>query len=176
VRIDVTMTIPFARSKVFAAYRDHLPDLVPYLPNIRAITITSRSDEGQVVKLLNRWKGGGEIPGAVRKFLSEGMLEWDDHATWNEADWTCAWRTVVPAFKEAVDATGKNVFEEVSAEVTRMTIGGDLKVDAGKVKGVPRLLSGTVSPMIEAFLVNAIKPNFSEVAKGVEKFLVEKGG
>ena len=175
MRIDVSMTIPFPRAKVFAAYRDHLPDLVPYLPNIRGISVTSRTDEGQVVKLLNRWKGGGEIPGAVRKFLSEGMLEWDDHAEWNETDWTCAWRTVVPAFKDAVDATGMNTYVEVTPESTKLTIAGNLKVDAGKVKGVPRLLSGTVSPMIESFLVATIKPNFSEVAKGVEKFLKEKG-
>ena len=31
--------IPFARPLVFATYRDKLADLVPYLPNVRAIDV-----------------------------------------------------------------------------------------------------------------------------------------
>lgn len=171
MKIETTAEIAFPRDQVFAAYRDHLPELVPYLANVRAITVTSRIDEGSIVKFVNRWKGGGEIPSVVRKFLSEDLLEWDDLATWNAGDFTCAWQTIVPAFKDAVDARGKNTFVETQPGVTTLTISGDLKVDAAKVKGVPRLLAGTVSPAIETFLVAAIKPNLVAVAKGVEKFL-----
>src|SRR5688572_27332477 len=170
MRIEVSAEIPFPRERVFQVYRDKLPELLPYLPNVRGITVVSRTDEGAVTKLLNRWKGGGEIPGPVRKFLSEDLLEWDDHAEWNATEWTCAWKTVVPAFKDAVESSGKNRFEDLGGR-TRLTIAGDLKVDAGKVKGVPRLLSGTVSPVIETFLVNAIKPNLIQTARGVEKYL-----
>jgi hypothetical protein len=171
MKIETTAEIAFPRDAVFAAYRDHLPELVPYLANVRAITVTSRSEEGDLVKFVNRWKGGGEIPGVVRKFLSEDLLEWDDLATWNGKDFTCAWQTIVPAFKDAVDARGKNTFVETRPGVTTLTISGELKVDAAKVKGVPRLLAGTVSPAIETFLVAAIKPNLVAVAKGVEQFL-----
>lgn len=171
MKIETTAEIAFPREQVFAAYRDHLPELVPYLANVRAITITSRQEEGSLVKFVNRWKGGGEIPGVVRKFLSEDLLEWDDLATWNAADFTCAWQTIVPSFKDAVDARGRNTFVETRPGVTTLTISGELKVDAAKVKGVPRLLAGTVSPAIESFLVAAIKPNLVAVAKGVEKFL-----
>lgn len=174
MRIDVSVEIPFSRAQVFATYRDHLTELVPYLHNVRAITITSRQDEGDVVKLLNRWKGGGEIPTVVRKFISEDLLQWDDHATWHASKFLCEWRTVVPAFADAVDARGQNTFVERSATSTHMTIAGELKVDAKKVKGVPGLLAGTVGPAVEAFLVAAIKPNLVSVAKGVEKFLREK--
>jgi hypothetical protein len=172
MRLDVSTEIPFPREQVFQVYRDKLPDLVPYLPNVRGINVVSRNEEGQVVKLLNRWKGGGDIPSAVRKFLSEDLLEWDDHAEWNQAEWTCAWKTIVPAFKDAVESSGKNRFEDAGGK-TRLTIAGDLKVDAAKVKGVPRLLAGGISPVIEAFLVGAIKPNLIATAKGVEKYLQE---
>ncbi len=174
MKLLVTADIAYPRDQVFAAYRDHLPDLVPYLANVRGISVTSRSEEGPLVKFVNRWKGGGEIPGAVRKFLSEDLLEWDDLATWNADDFTCAWQTVVPAFKEAVDARGKNTFVESRPGVTTLRIEGNLVVDAGKVRGVPRLLAGTVSPVIEAFLVGAIKPNLASVAKGVEQFLASR--
>lgn len=174
MKLLVTADIAFPREQVFAAYRDHLPELVPYLDNVRAITVTSRSEEGHLVKFVNRWKGGGEIPAAVRKFLSEDLLEWDDLATWNAQAFTCDWQTIVPAFKDAVDARGQNTFVESRPGVTTLRIEGNLVVDAGKVKGVPRLLSGTISPIIETFLVGAIKPNLASVAKGVERFLAAK--
>lgn len=175
MKLEVVAEIAYPREKVFTAYRDHLPEMVPYLANVRAITVTSRTDEAHVAKLLNRWKGGGEIPAAVRKFLSEGMLEWDDLATWDQQRWICEWQTIVPAFKESVDARGHNTFTEKSATVTQLRIEGDLKVDAGKIRGVPRLLAGTIGPMVESFLVATIKPNFVAVAKGVEKFLASRG-
>lgn len=171
MKIETTAEIAFPRDVVFKTYRDHLPQLVPYLANVRAISVTSRADEGSLVKFVNRWKGGGEIPSVVRKFLSEDLLEWDDLATWNAEEFTCAWQTIVPAFRDAVDARGKNTFVERTPGVTTLTISGELKVDAAKVKGVPRLLAGTVGPVIETFLVAAIKPNLVAVAKGVEKFL-----
>jgi hypothetical protein len=173
MKIDVTARIAFPRELVFAAYRDHLPELVPYLENVRAITVSSRTDEGGVTKIVNRWKGGGEIPGVVRKFLSEELLEWDDHATWNPAEWRCEWVTVVPAFKDAVDARGHNEYRDVNGH-TELKIVGELKVDATKVRGVPRLLAGTVGPAVESFLVGRIRPNFLTVAQGVEAYLAAK--
>lgn len=173
MKIEVTARISYPREQVFAAYRDHLPDLVPYLENVRSITVTSRTDEGDVTKLVNRWKGGGEIPSVVRKFLSEDLLEWDDLATWKPGEWRCEWQTIVPAFKDAVDARGHNEYHEVNGQ-TELRIFGELKVDAAKVKGVPRLLAGTVGPAVESFLVGRIRPNFVTVAQGVEKFLAAK--
>jgi hypothetical protein len=122
---------------------------------------------------VNRWKGGGEIPAAVRKIISEDLLEWDDFATWKPAEWRCEWATVVPAFKDAVDARGYNTYHEVNGQ-TELRVTGELKVDAAKVRGVPRLLAGTISPMVESFLVARISPNFSTVARGLEKYLTSK--
>lgn len=175
MKLEVVAEIAYPREKVFTAYRDNLVDMVPYLANVRAISVTSRTDEAHIAKLLNRWKGGGEIPSVVRKFLSEEMLEWDDLATWDAQKWTCQWQTIVPSFKESVDARGQNVFTEKSPTVTQLRIEGDLKVDATKIRGVPRLLAGTIGPAVESFLVATIKPNFVAVAKGVEKFLASRG-
>lgn len=175
MKLEVSSDIPFPREKVFSVYRDRLVDLVPYLPNVRNITVVNRTEAGNTVQLLNRWKGGGEIPAMVRKFLSEDLLEWDDHATWLADSFTAQWRTVVPAFKEAVRAEGSNVFEAVGSR-TRLTIRGDLDVDAAKIRGVPRLLAGSIGPVVEKFLVAAIKPNLEAVSKGVERFLVDHAG
>ena len=54
-----------------------------------------------------------------------------------------------------------------------MIIAGELKCDAAKIKGVPRLMAGAIGPAVEAFLVATVKPNLVSVAKGVEAYLRE---
>jgi hypothetical protein len=162
--------IPFPRPLVFATYRDKMTEMLSYFPNVRAIDVKSRSDEGAITKLVNIWHGGGEIPAAMRAFLSEAMLSWTDHATWNEDDFTCEWRIETHAFTEAVTCGGRNRFVETPAG-TKLEIRGSLTIDAKKIKGVPSLLAGKVGKGVEEFLANKIKPNLIETSVGVRKFL-----
>ena len=175
MKLEAVADIPFAREQVYAVYRDRLPQLVPYLPNIREIVQKSRTEEGHLVKVLNLWKGGGEIPAAARSVVSEKLLEWDDDATWDNHAFTCEWRIVTPHFKDAVYAAGNNTFEALGPDRTRLTIRGELTIDGARVPGVPKFLAKTVAPVVEKFLIAAIKPNLLEVSKGVERFLKEKG-
>lgn len=172
IRADVT--VPFPRARVFATYRDRLADLTEYLPNIRAIRVLERTERGGEVDLVNEWEGGGEIPAAVRSFLSESMLKWTDYATWVEAQSVCRWRTEVHAFPGAVKSSGENRFVEVPGG-TRVEIRGELTVDATKVPGVPRLLAKTAGSAVEKVLVGRIAPNLVEVAQGVRKLLEREG-
>ena len=173
MKLEVTVEIPFPRERAFAVYRDKLVELSAYLPNIREIKQLTRTDEGSVTRLLNHWRGGADIPAIARAFLSDKMLEWDDYATWDAATFTCAWRTEVGAFKDAVRAEGKNTFEDLGGTRTRLTIRGDIEVDARKVKAVPRLFAGTVGPAVESFLVATIRPNLVSVTEGLTKYLRE---
>lgn len=168
--LSADASLPFPRPVVFAAYRDHLADLVEFLPNIRRIEVERREDQGKVTKLLNEWHGGGEIPAAARAFLSESMLSWSDHATWNEDEWTCDWRIETHAFTEAVHCAGKNRFVESGGD-TRLEIRGELTIDGGKLKGVPKLLSKRVAAAVEDLLVKKITPNLLSVSGGLQKYL-----
>ncbi|MBK8257490.1 MAG: hypothetical protein IPK82_33080 [Polyangiaceae bacterium] len=165
--------IPFARPVVFATYRDHLPDLVRYLPNIRDIRVVSRVDRENEVELVNEWKGGGDIPAVARSVLSESMLTWTDYATWFLGEYRVAWRTDVHAFRGAVKSSGQNRYVEVP-QGTRLEIRGTFTCDASKVKGVPSLLAKTVGQTIEKMLVTQIAKNAVEIARGVEQMLNEK--
>ncbi|MFL5319941.1 MAG: hypothetical protein ACJ790_09835 [Myxococcaceae bacterium] len=171
MKLEVSVEVPFPRQRVFEVYRDKLVELLPYLPNVRGIQQIERTDDGAVSRMLNHWKGGGDIPAVARAFVSEKLLEWDDYATWNASAFTCDWRTEVGAFKEAVKAEGRTNFEEVGADRTRLVIKGVIEVDAKKVKAVPRLLAGTIGPAVESFLVATIKPNLVSVGSGLTKYL-----
>ncbi len=162
--------IPHPRPRVFATYRDHLADLVDYLPNIRKIEVRSRTDRDGEVDLINEWTGGGDIPSVARSVMNESMVRWTDHATWFEKDFRVAWRTEIHAFPGAIRTSGTNRFVELP-EGTRLEVRGDFVCDATKVPGVPRLLAGTVGGTIEKFMVAQIAKNAVEIARGVAKMI-----
>jgi hypothetical protein len=163
--------IPFAREAVFAAYRDDISKLLPYLPNVRSIEVKSRREEGAVIELENEWHGGGEVPSAVRAFLSESALAWTDHARWDASTFRCAWRTETRAFQGAVRSGGENAFYEQGPGETRIEFRGSLDVDAKKIRGVPGFLASTVGKGFEEFLVARVKANLVETARAVAKYL-----
>jgi hypothetical protein len=167
--------LAFPRPVVFAAYRDELVELLPFLPNVRAIEVKSRAhdDATGLVNLVNEWRGGGEIPAVARAFVSEAMLSWTDRATWDEGKWTCAWTIETHAFTEAVTCRGTNTFVEEPGG-TRLEIRGTLAIDAKKIRGVPGLLAGKVGKAVEEVLVHKIQPNLVEVSAGLAKYLAQR--
>src|ERR1700678_4499126 len=110
MQISTDARIPFPVPVVFAAYRDDLTSLLPYLPNVRSIEVKSRRDSGAIAEFVNEWHGGGDIPAAVRAVLSEAILSWTDLATWNSDEHVCDWRIETHAFKDAVQCAGRNRF------------------------------------------------------------------
>ena len=118
--------IPFPRDVVFVAYRDEITDLLPYLPNVRSIEIKSRKDAGSVVEFVNEWRGGGDIPAAIRAVLSESVLAWTDYATWHADELRCDWRTETHAFTDAVACSGSNRFVPDGDGKTLLEIRGSL--------------------------------------------------
>ena len=175
MEISADARLLFPRTKVFATYRDELVALLPFLPNVRRIEVTSRTDEGTIAKLVNEWHAGGEIPAAARAFISESMLSWTDRATWDETSFACAWNIETHAFTEAVTCKGTNRFLE-DGDATILEIRGTLTIDAKKIRSVPGFLAGKVSKAAEEVLVAKIQPNLVEVSRGLAKYLEQQRG
>jgi hypothetical protein len=163
--------IPFPRNLVFAAYRDDMAKLLPYLSNVRAIEIKSRKDSGAVVEIVNQWRGGGDIPAAVRVVLSESMLAWTDYAKWDADAMACEWRTETPALAQSMESSGRNVFLDDGSGKTLLEVRGSLAIDAKKIPGVPSFFAGSVGRLAEAFLVEKIQANLLETARAMSKYL-----
>jgi len=170
IRADVTL--PFPLDQVFAAYRDRMPELTEYLPNIRKIEVLERQDKVGEVYLVNAWEGGGDIPKVARAVLSESMLRWTDYATWKEGTHSVEWRTEVHAFPGAVKSSGTNRFVAAGGG-TRLEIRGDLTCDSARIPGVPRFFARTVNAAAEKLLVGQVSVNLVEVGKGVGKLLAK---
>ncbi|MBI5497041.1 MAG: SRPBCC family protein [Deltaproteobacteria bacterium] len=170
----VETRIPFTLDDVFRCYRDELPIIAKYIPNVKTIEVRERKEDAGVVKLVNHWRASAEVPGPLKSIITEEKLGWMDRAAWNDATKVCEWDLEITAFKEAVTCRGQTRFHP-DGTGTRMVIAGDLQVDATKVGiPVPRLLAGSIGKAVEAFAVALIKPNQEAVGKAVARYLEEK--
>jgi hypothetical protein len=159
-KLEADSRISFPRPLVFSTYRDRLPQLVPHLPDIKEIVVQSRSDDAGVTKLLNLWVSSAKIPLLARAVIKPEMLRWDDHATWNENEWTVDWTVKTKVFTDNIKCSGKNKFVEEGSS-TILQIRGDLTISGLSVAG----------EMVEKFVVPLLKQNVLAVAGGVQKFL-----
>lgn len=179
MKIQADAKVAYPRELCFRTYRDRLPELVPHLPNVKAITVLEREDapggEEHKTRLLNEWRAVSEIPKLASAVLKPEMLAWHDHALWNEADWTCEWRVETHFFKDRVSCRGKNQFVDHGDSCT-LQIRGDLDIDLKGLPGVPKLVAGKVGSVVEKFVVALLTPNLTSVSGGLSAFLREQEG
>ncbi len=173
MKFESIATLAAPRARVFAIYRDEMQALQPYLPNIRSITTTERRTDGAITRMSSDWAASAELPAIAKRFVDGNATGWTDHATWDESRWTCTWRTVPHAFREAVTSNGGHVFEAINDNETRVTVTGIVEVDVAKIAGVPRLLAGTIRPVVETFVVGSVRDNLDAFAKAVARYLAE---
>ncbi len=171
-KIDITDKVTFDRDTVYETFRDNLVELLPYLPTVKNIERTDyeRVDENSV-KIVNIWYAADEdIPSLAQRFISQEMLQWKDTAHWDDEEFSVKWDMEVGFLSDAISCGGKTTYKKVGDQ-TEVHILGDLKVDAKKIPGVPRLIAGKVGGAIEKFVVKMITPNMKEANRGVEKYL-----
>lgn len=174
--INIKDVVKADRETVFKTFRDDLVALLPHLPDIKAIEVKDRKEEGAVVKVVNFWKAdAAEIPRLAQAFVKPEMLEWTDYATWDGEKWSCSWNMEVGFLKDAVTCKGVTTYVEKGADQTEVTIKGELSVDARKISGVPRIGAGKIGDVIEGFVVRLITPNLTQVNRGLESYLKAKG-
>ena len=174
MKMEADCRIAFPRELVFSTYRDRLTELVPHLPNVTGIEVLERDDapggvEGKT-RLLNLWHAEGDIPKVAKPVVKPDMVAWNDHALWDENEWTCEWRTEPKFFTESIDCGGKNRYV-VDGDVTILQIRGHLDIDLSGIRGVPGFLAKKIAPVVEKFIVALLTPNLISVSKGLEAFL-----
>jgi hypothetical protein len=174
MKIHSESVIRHAPEKVFATYRDRLPEMAPLLPSIKRIDVANRTEQGPVVTLHNIWYGDQEIPAVAAAFVKPEQLCWDDFATWDASAMTCAWEIRPRAFTAAVSCRGKNRFE-AHGEHTRFVMTGDLDIKLDSLPGVPGFMVRRIVPKVEEFILALLRPNFEKTAEAVGRFLDQAG-
>lgn len=174
MKFNLTDEIAFPREEVFRTHRDCLVELIDYLPNVDEVVIESREVEGDVVKLLNRWKGASsDVPAPLRPVIKPDMLGWLDKATWDQSRYRCDWEITLTALPEAVTAKGFNLFLEEGDE-TVIQMSGEFVIHPEKVPGMPAFMAKRLAPTLEKFVVGLLQPNLKRSNKAVEEYLEDQ--
>ena len=172
MKIRSESRIRFPLAQVYATYRDRLPEVAAYIPDIREIEVVRREERDQGPFILNIWKAENRIPSMAQKVVKPEMLQWEDHADWDDVRTHVDWRLRIPAFEEQVRCSGRNAFF-ADGDGTRVVLDGELDIDIKRIPGVPRLLAGRLKPQIEQFIVKLVQPNLERVNSSLERFMLD---
>ncbi len=170
MQINIVTIIPFPVESVFAAMRDHMPELVEFMPNIGSIEVAERREENGEVFLINRWNAADtEVPAVARPFIDPSDVYWFDHAHWLGDGRTCNWRLEMGFMADRVRCSGRTEYVALNAEQTEMRIEGELELDLSGL--VPRLLRGRVTAGVEKFVGKLVEPNFEKTSDALIRYL-----
>lgn len=169
-RVETEIGHPRAIS--FRTLRDDLLEVVDSMPNVDKVEILERKDaDGGVVNFINVWYASAAVPRVARPFIPGDGLSWHDYATWDENDWSCAWRMEPSFLTERVDIAGRNTYHERPGDRTLLVIEGHLDLDLHNFPGIPNMVSLRAAPSLEKFIVNLVKPNLEGTAKALDSYL-----
>jgi hypothetical protein len=166
--------IRYPRDRVYRTYRDQLPEMAAFIPDVDRVVVVSRKTTEYGLELHNEWIAAREVPSYARAFVKAEHLRWDDYAEWHDDDFRVDWRIGTRVFTEAVHCVGVNRFFE-HPEGTKVVLSGELKIDLSKVSGFPRFLAARVGPEVERFVVSLITPNLEQVNASIGRFLDAQG-
>ena len=174
MQIHSTCLVHHPLERVYLAYRDELPLMVPFIPDIREIVVKSREEFTGGVKILNLWIADREPPRAVASVIKKEWLQWEDYATWNDEATFVDWRMILPAMPDRMRCSGRNTFVKDGLDRTKVIITGELLIDASGFPGVPSSLVRRVGTAIEAFIVDLVTPNLTRMNQSLELYLDDK--
>ena len=170
MQIQASSVIPHPRAKVLVAFRDELPSVAAFMPNIREIVTVKREAVAGGVQVHNEWHAKGEIPKVAQGIIKPEMLRWDDLAEWDDATTSCSWTLKLRVFADNVKCSGRTVLTDEGTG-TRIALSGSLELDLRNIPGVPRFLAGTIGPQVEKFVVGMITPNLEQMNASLGRYL-----
>ncbi|MGF1520462.1 MAG: hypothetical protein ACFCVB_22065 [Nodosilinea sp.] len=152
------------REIVWQTIRDRLDELAPLLGNIEDVSVQSRTDGPDGVRLVNVWRAKVPIPESLTAVIKPDMLAWTDHADWRDRTWECQWQITPHFFSDRIHCVGATRYEDAMAgRGTRITFQGDLNVLASNIPGA--------SALLESFTTQLIPRNFQKLGKAVAQHL-----
>ncbi|MFT7518210.1 MAG: hypothetical protein ACI9MC_000340 [Kiritimatiellia bacterium] len=173
MRIRSDSVIEHPLDRVYRAYRDEMPLIAEYIPEVSAIVERARDERDGGVFVHSEWISSTKLPPLVNRVIKPEHLRWDDLAEWDDAGHHVDWRIRMGAFTEQVQCGGRNRFVALGEGRTRVVIDGELKIEIRKIPGVPRVMTRKLMPRLESFFVRMISTNLQKVTGCLQTYLDE---
>lgn len=171
MRFEVREDTKYARATVFDAHRDHVVDIVPYLPDVEKIELRSSSRHANGREEQVHWWTGSPaaLPALLRPLVPPALLQWKQTTLWDPQTCTASWSIEVPGMAEAILAQGVNRYVEDKG-LCRIEIEGDFEFHPERVPQLSKIPSSAV-PMVEKAVVSLIVPMIERTGSAVAKWL-----
>jgi len=167
--------VKYPQDIVWRAIRDRLPEMVPFLDDVKSITQEYRAQNSDRLQLTNIWQADIDIPGKVQAIIDTDSLKWTDRAEWFDEKNQCHWTIEPHFFKDRVQCSGSTQFEPaIGGRGTRITFAGELGINAKDIPGVPAFMEATVTKTIESLITTLIPKNFRKVTDALAMLLEQK--
>jgi hypothetical protein len=171
MKITSVAVLSHPLERVYRAYRDELPQIAKTIPDIREVREVSRKEREGGVTIHNEWVSSAKLPPLVDRVVRPEHLRWDDFAEWDDGRHTIDWKIGTRVFTDQIRCGGRNRFEAVGAQQTRLVLDGELHIGIHNVPGVPTFMARQISPLLERFFVGLITPNLERVTEHLERYL-----
>lgn len=172
MRFTVREKVPFAPERVFAAERDELDAIVPFLIDVERVTLRSASTsaEGDPVQV-HRWTGAARsLPAFVRPMVRPELLTWEQTTLWSASTLTATWSIAVPAMGDAVEARGTRLYRLDEARACAVVVDGEITF-----RGTPGGAPPSAAPFVERFVVGLVVPMVGRTTVAVGRYLEQQG-
>lgn len=167
--------VKYPQEDVWAAVRDRLPEMVPYLDDVKSITQEYRLQNPDSVELINIWQADIDLPAKVKSIIDVDKLKWTDSAEWIESKQQCLWVIEPHFFKGRIDCTGSTRFEPaIGGRGTRITFAGELGIDVSNIPGIPAFMEPAATKTVESLITTVIPKNFRKITDALA-MLFEQG-
>jgi hypothetical protein len=150
-------TVRHPLPQVWAAMRDHLPDIAAAQDDIAYVKVEKRNTKDpKATHVLSTWCADPPIPGFLKSFIKPDMLIWTDDATWYNDETLCHFN-ITPNYQvEEIHCQGQIAFAADGAKTTIVTYSGELTIRNTERSSI------------------FIETNFDKVVKGAEKYMKAK--
>lgn len=175
MKLESRKVLKHPLNEVYELVKSDLPKLIPYLPNVGKIEVKSKKDlGGGKTELVNHWYAKADLPSMLSKFIKPEIFSWKDVAVWDDTSHSVSYELTSFLVGDLFEARGTNTFSSLGANETELVVSCEVKIYPEKVPGVPRLVAGTVRPMIEALIEKILGPNLASLGEGLEKYYQNK--
>ena len=168
--------VSYPSDQVYRLIKDGLADLIPFIPNVRAVEELEREEcRGGETHVINLWHGEpGAAPRVIQPFLKPEVQSWRDIALWKDEQQLVEWRFEAPALPDLYDCSGVNYVEAQPGDTCQVRITGKLTIHAERIIGGPSFVAKKLATTVEKWLLHLISPNLAELPKAVQAYLDEK--